>query len=884
MKSLTKKLWVVIPALLVIAGMVLTGCPNGSTDDDPKDITWTLSADGAGDTINGGTVDTTKVTITFNKSVANLRGQDVTLEGPVDDNYTLSKVSGTVWEVPVTVTGSGSVAVTITSKGIEKFGSAGATTAPTVLIWKMGEKAKTAWTAVADGESNNITSTKITLSFSDPVTKLPASVELEAGNITIANVPSNAGRADKGTLTGSGATWTQNITVNVQGKIRVTITKDGIDSNYKDIDIFKLEGPPTIPEDGDDGINSWVNLAVDHSDDDPIKEAENELLGKGVITGADFDAIVDATQYKNTYLRLYLDLTAYTDPRGYGAGAVGNVLGTDGKPSGNDNLGFNSTSGTNYPVVSLPLKDLKKYYDVGDGEIFVNIWSGAKIIAIQLIVPVNLELEDSLPEGVTEFTLGEVDDIPGKGFFGAPDVAVLNAAKPGSYLEIYWENAPGSNWGVGGIMDSSWGIKVPSKTPVGALAGDSWVETITVAAIKYAFGVLNYDAGQKWANGTISVEIGLHPQNDAYVTKVWLYDVDDGEDPPPPEPPEFEAIGNLGDFTIVNDATQKGWASNGVDGVKGLAIDEYKAAKYIVLKVTDLESRDGIGGIQFIVQGDHDSWDWNQTDLNDWTDFTNDEEDITYVVIDLAQIDDWTSATADGSFTQAKVIIGEVQKLGTLLGAWLLADDPGYIKPGFATDFTPPSDGKTYGYIVAEADFDWELPADIVPMLGNLGDFTQINSDEQKGWNVGSNPSWDTVNDADYIVLKAVSNNRWGIGGVQFAVQGNGQSWAQDDLKEWTDDAAYYSDADQSFYFVIDLSAITGWADFISGSNDGWAQIFIGGIDQFDAVLGAWIIDKSDLDLDIKPVGAIGWADTDDFTYGYIVREDNWTFSLPGDI
>jgi len=713
-----KKLWMVFPALLVMTGMVLTGCGNGSTDTPAAptgDITWTLDQKGgAGEVGQEATATTTDIVIEFSADVATLptaRVQILTTERASKKTGTQPvKVPGTTkWEIPIDVTEGGDIQVMISNlPGVE-------TATKSTKIFLLGEMSRISWNWSVNGAAGTATTSAITITFDAAV------ADLQPSEVTVATIVGNPGRATKGTLTGSGVTWTQNIVVTAQGKVRVTITKEGIDTASKDVDIYLEEvvGPPDIPADGVIGIFNATTLPVDPSDDDPVKEAENTALGKGVITGDDFDAIVDATAYKDTFLRLYLDLTEYTDTRGWGCGALGNLLGDDGEPSGDANLGFNSpTTGGDYPSVDVTLKALKSFYDVDDGEIFVNIWSGAKIRAIKLFVPTDPEEEEELEEGVHEFTLVETDDTPGKGFFVTPDVALLNAAKPGSYLRLFVKgNTKAVGEGFGVVITNGWAGKLTLEVPAGE--SDTFEFDVLVADIKYALLVRDYNEGLKWANGTITASVGFNLYDGAHLTKLLLIEPNDGEDLPPPDlppPPDFIPIGNLGDYTFSNNASQKGWGADGTDNEPGPEGSEWAAAKYIVLKVTELTNPDGLGGLQYTHQGVV-NWTWRDfTAISaDWTGFSNVEEDITYVVIDLSSIDSWTTALATYSNGGMKFFLGGIDQF-TLLGAWLLADNPLYTKPGTATNLSVPTAGDdtnvSHGYLVKEADFDWNLPGD----------------------------------------------------------------------------------------------------------------------------------------------------------------------------
>jgi len=83
------------------------------------------------------------------------------------------------------------------------------------------------YTATANNSTNT---TAITLTFSAAVTGLTAT------DITVTN---GTGSAAKGTLTGSGTSWSLGITVNIAGNITVSINKSGIESGNKTVAIAK---------------------------------------------------------------------------------------------------------------------------------------------------------------------------------------------------------------------------------------------------------------------------------------------------------------------------------------------------------------------------------------------------------------------------------------------------------------------------------------------------------------------------------------------------------------------------------------------------------------------------------------------------------------------
>ena len=218
-----KKLWLVFPALLLIAGLVFMGCPGdpSGNEEEEGDITWELSQDGEEDEDGLGTKTTTAITIKFSSDVTGLRGQDVTLS---TGNVTQGALtgSGKEWKVAVTVANPGNVSVDINKEGIEKGPQ-------TIRVIKEGTYAPITYTAVADGVAGTTTSTKITFTFDKDVTGLTADA------ITI----TPAGSVVKGALTGSAKVWTLALaSVNQEGDVTVKITKEGIDAGDTTVAVY----------------------------------------------------------------------------------------------------------------------------------------------------------------------------------------------------------------------------------------------------------------------------------------------------------------------------------------------------------------------------------------------------------------------------------------------------------------------------------------------------------------------------------------------------------------------------------------------------------------------------------------------------------------------
>ena len=113
--------------------------------------------------------------------------------------------------------------------------------------------------------------------------------------------------------------------------------------------------------------------------------------------------------------------------------------------------------------------------------------------------------------------------------------------------------------------------------------------------------------------------------------------------------PSLAATFTLGDFTISNGDTQKGWASNGTDNKEtNLSIETLTSAKTLVLEL----SKAPAGGLQIIWQGNGDDWAWNQTDGV----IPSEGTEETTIRIDLATA--LKNYSKFKSSTEAKILLG----------------------------------------------------------------------------------------------------------------------------------------------------------------------------------------------------------------------------------
>jgi hypothetical protein len=226
MKLNSKFAWGCVAALLAL-GLALTGCDNGTTPSGggPPSITWTLSQTG-GAFGNPPASTTTAINIDFSAAVTDLMDSHITIGGTAAsrNNIPLSQNStGTLWTVPVNVTSTETVTVSINKPGV-------ATGQKPVLVYLAGQAPPITWNVSVNGTAGSVNSTAITFKFSDDV-------NLTANNINLTN---GTGSVTKGTLTGSGNTWTLGITVETAGTITVAIINSpGISTTPQQVTVHK---------------------------------------------------------------------------------------------------------------------------------------------------------------------------------------------------------------------------------------------------------------------------------------------------------------------------------------------------------------------------------------------------------------------------------------------------------------------------------------------------------------------------------------------------------------------------------------------------------------------------------------------------------------------
>jgi methionine-rich copper-binding protein CopC len=210
----------------------------------PGDVTYSASANGASNT-----ADSTAIAFTFSSTVTGLTANDITVTGGTGSvaKGTLNG-SGTGWSLGISVTTAGDITVAIAKAGI-------ASGPKTVTVHKAGAKTPdpVTYSASANGTADTANSTSIGFTFIEAVTGLTAE------QIAISD---NTGSVTKGTLNGSGTSWSLGITVNTAGTVKVAINKPGIESGEKTVTVHKVPDPVTYSASADGTSNTADSTAI----------------------------------------------------------------------------------------------------------------------------------------------------------------------------------------------------------------------------------------------------------------------------------------------------------------------------------------------------------------------------------------------------------------------------------------------------------------------------------------------------------------------------------------------------------------------------------------------------------------------------------------------
>jgi hypothetical protein len=225
----------------------------------------------------GGDPTTNGLAFTFDEAVSGLTENDITIS-EVSGSATKGTLSGsgTSWSLGITTLTYGQVYVLISKDGIHK-------SARSVTLMKDGLIADIPYTITPSGDP---TTDLLTFDFDTAVSGLTED------DITITN---GTGSATKGTLSGSGTSWSLDITTLTYGTVSVVITKTPIESAAKTVSLMK------------DGLNSPVN-EVDGTVwlSDPVTYSQDGLSITGKIILA-FRSPNWTLDYKGSLALVYMD-------------------------------------------------------------------------------------------------------------------------------------------------------------------------------------------------------------------------------------------------------------------------------------------------------------------------------------------------------------------------------------------------------------------------------------------------------------------------------------------------------------------------------------------------------------------------------------------------
>jgi uncharacterized repeat protein (TIGR02543 family) len=179
-------------------------------------------------TLTGITADYTGGSVAINTDVNSLKS-NLTVTAKYSDN-TDKTLSSADYSLSGDLSSSGQKTVTVSYEG--------ETTTFNVTVTAAANNDITYIVARADGEDGVTDTTAINFTFSASVTGLTAD------NITVTN---GTGSVTKGTLSGSGTSWTLGVAVTTAGNVTVGITKTGIEAGTKNVTVYKAgQTDPTL--------------------------------------------------------------------------------------------------------------------------------------------------------------------------------------------------------------------------------------------------------------------------------------------------------------------------------------------------------------------------------------------------------------------------------------------------------------------------------------------------------------------------------------------------------------------------------------------------------------------------------------------------------------
>lgn len=184
---------------------------NWQSEASPTTYTWTVDTIAPTVTITSSATNPTKtspipVTITFSESVSDFVAGDITVG---NGTATLSG-SGTTYTANITPSGQGAVTVDIAS-GVARDAAGNTNEAATQLSRTYDSGAPTVTITSTETSPTKVDTIPITITFSESVTGF------DAADITVAG-------GTKGALSGSGASYTMDITVATSGTVTIDIT------------------------------------------------------------------------------------------------------------------------------------------------------------------------------------------------------------------------------------------------------------------------------------------------------------------------------------------------------------------------------------------------------------------------------------------------------------------------------------------------------------------------------------------------------------------------------------------------------------------------------------------------------------------------------------
>jgi hypothetical protein len=477
---------------------------------------------------------------------------------------------------------------------------------------------------------------------------------------------------------------------------------------------------------------------------------------------------------------------------------------------------------------------------------------------------------------------------------------VLEVAEgqPSGGVQLIWggndaTTAEGVTDGVGGWNQHANNIFTDSGAAVGSMGATQDGNTIKIELSRALKDYSKYIAETTTALRLIIAYYTGDGLEVLGITAAYLLVSEDEPEPPPPPPPPLEAPVKLKDATYLGNETVIGFA--GYDG--DLDWELFTDSSYLIFAfkgsnvLTDAGdgiNTGGFGGMQVVIQGDKDGYNWNQTNSANWTNFSNDGEAISYVIVELDSLVGYNTASGEAGDkgnvvdgTRAKFVLNsgfaaKFEDENLYLGAWLTdvymdvasmtAHGTGYYLTdvtGLEEDIPPVSlidatwlgkytVGNAIGFGGYDGDFDWDLFTDSKYLIFAF---------------TGSN----TLYGATDAPLTGINKN--GFGGIQIAVQGDadGYNWNQTGFPGWTN---FANDGEEICFIVVKLSGLVGYdtpagaandkgniVDGVKGKfvlNSGFAAQWEGK----DLYLGAWI---TDVDLDVTGMTAYG-------TDGYLTK------------